>query len=1343
MSARNEDFLFAQEAEKLGYISEQQVEEAFLLQRRMAEDLKIDERLAVILVKRGWLAEEQARRVYAIIEPKGASQQIEGYRLVAKIGRGAMGTVYKAIHERLNRPVAIKILRRDLATDKTQIERLKGEAQLLASLDHPNIVRAIDAGESNGFPYFVMEYVEGENLRDAIIRKGAFDEDEALRITRDLANALERARRMGVVHRDVKPGNVILTRRGSVPKLMDLGLAKGPIDLGLTQHGATVGTPQFISPEQAQDPKEADTRSDIYSLGATLYAMLTSRPPFEGATLAEIITKVLYEQPTPLRVLNDDVSPEVSYLVERMMLKDSSLRHRTPADVAEDIDRIKGGQSIVPQGFTGNWEAFLLRRRMKRWVRRGLVAGVALVLLSVGTFFYVRHKDRQDSLAQIAKGETEVLGISLSAFEQPLHFSGTTMLHRLASLRAEASGRASEVRRAYERAEGWRGFVQSHEEVADTEGPRHEEVRGHLDRLAELLADYEALGELGTQLMTRFPDDVAAQDFAKAYADVEAARERRAGRQDSPAVAALDALGRAVVEESGQVLYERVLHASTTSRLPSTLEELDQIWDACYRDLDSGRFYGNQNLRTLKTSVEGLVAELARISSGAAQMQGGFEAATVARRVAANDIEPLLADYRQQRQDLERDVADRLRPFAQDKLIAVGANRLLDEGRPLYRQLEMIRATINGAVQARTTTLLEQVQAELDRTPFDPKEVKSLIEQLGRWSRAIESEYDELARQTNDAWARAVSRNKEYLDAFQAYFVDSRTAAFGSLIDGKPGELLKLLDGRIAERDPKWGADKRLDQLRWAGQALSELQDRALDAVEKRLADGKSRFDDVRLRAGVDARWKVLEVDREHRVFQVEIRARGGRPVKRAVPVSEIHPAQLLAFVGAAPSPRIQAAAALSAMRPAVDKPGIDLRPLRDAWRRTREAFEAISGDEELAPWVEFVTAQYDDLAGWQERREANARTVEIASRDYYENGKFVEARDRLDLLLKRDRSLRYTDVFDELQLQIEERSKKVDQALERNEWLALFPGARLKAAENRVLSVIFDWDTPEFQKKNILHGYGEFEREPAAEGPQSTPNRSAEPRRLHLLKGETTLVKDRPLAFPQFFDPGTSIEFEAKIHTLEGSFLLAIDIDGVKVAVCSADPRLYDRRFGRDTPLLDDESKLPEYDFYGMGRGVAFHRHAGNNFGSNFFDSRIWTWPRAGRGRNFKAWRDRKIEDPKEFLFAFERGKAYTVRAVRELDRMRLYVDGRMVAEMQEKSWGKVGTNSDIRKEMSHGTGRLQLLTWTPLIVSEITLKGTLSRRWEKDRRAHLDAEAEAKAEAERKAKAAPGEGE
>jgi hypothetical protein len=171
----NEDFLFAQEAVAAGFVTEAQVKEALELQRRMADDLHLDERRSARqarLPRRGpgpaGLREDPARQ--------GGPGQIHGYRLLEVLGRGAMGTVYRALHVGLNREVAVKILRPDLAGDRTQVERLKAEAAMLASLDHPHIVRALDAGESNGFPYVVMELVEGETLRDRLRRDGRLPE---------------------------------------------------------------------------------------------------------------------------------------------------------------------------------------------------------------------------------------------------------------------------------------------------------------------------------------------------------------------------------------------------------------------------------------------------------------------------------------------------------------------------------------------------------------------------------------------------------------------------------------------------------------------------------------------------------------------------------------------------------------------------------------------------------------------------------------------------------------------------------------------------------------------------------------------------------------------------------------------------------------------------------------------------------------------------------------------------------------------------------------------------------------------------------------------------------------
>ena len=322
--------------------------------------------------------------------------------------------------------------------------------------------------------------------------------------------------------------------------------------------------------------------------------------------------------------------------------------------------------------------------------------------------------------------------------------------------------------------------------------------------------------------------------------------------------------------------------------------------------------------------------------------------------------------------------------------------------------------------------------------------------------------------------------------------------------------------------------------------------------------------------------------------------------------------------------------------------------------------------------------------------------------------------------MLDRAGRLRYTDVFDQREDQILERSVVVDQALERNELLNFLPGAQLTTLKDGALRILWDYDNPLLQKQSILHGNGEFEREPIDGA--TTPNPSRTPYHLVLQKGQTRFIYDRPLAYRSPFDPALPIEFSATINTLAGSYLLAIDIDGVKVAICSADPRLHDRRFPPETPLLEGESKLPEFNTYGMGRGVGFHRAATADFGSSFSDPRIWTFPSAGRGRNVKAWRDpKRMARPKVGLFAFARGTTYRIRVLRELDRLRLYVDDRLVGEMQHADWGNVGTYSDRRSDMSHGTGRIQLLTWTPLVVDDVAMVGTPSRRWIADSRRDL----------------------
>ena len=218
--------------------------------------------------------------------------QIPGYQMLQKLGKGSMGVVYKAKQLSVDRVVAIKILLDPLAQNKEFIKRFEREAKIAAKLSHNNVVNAIDAGEIDGHYYFVMEYVEGPTIKDFLDKNKTFDEKEALRITLAIAEALKHAAQRGLIHRDIKPENVILTKQGEV-KLADLGLARLTDDekWGLSEAGMAIGTPYYISPEQVRGQTNIDIRADIYSLGATLYHMVTGKVPYGGETPNEVMRK--------------------------------------------------------------------------------------------------------------------------------------------------------------------------------------------------------------------------------------------------------------------------------------------------------------------------------------------------------------------------------------------------------------------------------------------------------------------------------------------------------------------------------------------------------------------------------------------------------------------------------------------------------------------------------------------------------------------------------------------------------------------------------------------------------------------------------------------------------------------------------------------------------------------------------------------------------------------------------------------------------------------------------------------------------------------------------------------
>jgi len=267
------------------------------------------------------------------------SKIIGGCQILKKIARGGMGVVYKARQLNLGRTVAIKILSEDLSKDQNYVHRFVQEARSAAILSHGNIVHINDVGEHNGIYYFIMEFIDGQNLREILQEQGCLQVPRALEIIYQVALALQHAHRRGIVHRDIKPENIMVTKDGVV-KLADLGLAKRVMpgsSSNITHAGSILGTPFYMAPEQAKDFSQVDRRSDIYSLGVTLFKALTGKVPFDGRSPIEVMIKAIEGKHTPLRELRPDIPPEVEAMVLRMMHREPQKRFQEVGDLLEAI----------------------------------------------------------------------------------------------------------------------------------------------------------------------------------------------------------------------------------------------------------------------------------------------------------------------------------------------------------------------------------------------------------------------------------------------------------------------------------------------------------------------------------------------------------------------------------------------------------------------------------------------------------------------------------------------------------------------------------------------------------------------------------------------------------------------------------------------------------------------------------------------------------------------------------------------------------------------------------------------------------------------------------------------
>jgi hemerythrin-like metal-binding protein len=282
----------------------------------------------------------------ATATPAFSLDEIGPYRILGQIGKGGMGTVYKALHTALGRLVAIKVLTSELALDEERVARFLREAKLVASLSHPNVVGVYDAGEVGGRYYIAMELVDGPSLASYIEDKGVLDEAETLEFLRQAAAGLDAAHSKGLVHRDIKPENLLLERDRTL-RIVDFGIAMDVQGVSsLTAPGVLIGTPQYMSPEQS-DGQKLDARSDLYSLGVSFYEALTGAVPLQATSLISQLVMNKQEKPEPPKSRRPELSDSMNNLLLRLLCKRREDRMPSARALVETIDRLRAGEPIA------------------------------------------------------------------------------------------------------------------------------------------------------------------------------------------------------------------------------------------------------------------------------------------------------------------------------------------------------------------------------------------------------------------------------------------------------------------------------------------------------------------------------------------------------------------------------------------------------------------------------------------------------------------------------------------------------------------------------------------------------------------------------------------------------------------------------------------------------------------------------------------------------------------------------------------------------------------------------------------------------------------------------------
>ena len=315
-------------------------------------------------------------------------QQLDHFLIESLVGTGGMGAVFRGRDTKLDREVAIKVV--PIADRGAEaMRRFRVEAQSAAKLDHPNIARVYYVGETEYWSYIVFEFVEGTNLRELVVKKGLLSIDDAVGLTRQVAEALQHAYERKVVHRDIKPSNILVTQTGQA-KLVDMGLARTTeLDKStndLTASGVTLGTFDYISPEQAQDPRQADVRSDIYSLGCTLYFLLTAQPPFPEGTAIQKLLMHGTKMPEDPRLFRSDISDSMIAILRKMLAKKPGDRYQEPADLIHDLRTLAELEGLVWSSSTDN-NSTLPAAAQRTWLEATLPLAISLVAILGSTLW--------------------------------------------------------------------------------------------------------------------------------------------------------------------------------------------------------------------------------------------------------------------------------------------------------------------------------------------------------------------------------------------------------------------------------------------------------------------------------------------------------------------------------------------------------------------------------------------------------------------------------------------------------------------------------------------------------------------------------------------------------------------------------------------------------------------------------------------------------------------------------------------------------------------------------------------------------------------------------------------